>query len=277
MRFRDMFRRKEFFFTGLILLVLFLLPAFIDILRLYGNDLSTVRPPWYYFGLSLSLMWDYCSPSVLSAVCLVAIPLFSSMAYSYCCFDESKYGIKNILIAKSSRSHYYLSSAFAVFIGGFFVVLFPMILNQLVFLAAVPNTAYASVQAGAPDFLDITYRNITYFSDLANNHHNLFNLLYCFIPSLVCALLGLFSFSISLLFRFNKFLIITIPLIIYLVCGYVLGQFGDYHNWVVQYIIMPAYYHKGLKLSHLIIVIAGLILFNSGALLYKIRYARNEL
>jgi hypothetical protein len=277
MRFRDMFRRKEFFYTCLIVTVLFVLPAFLDTIRLYGSDMTSVRPPWYYFGLSLSFMNDYFSPLVLPVVCLVAIPLFSSMAYSYCCFDESRYGIKNVMLTKSSRGGYYISSAIAVFVGGFLVIFIPLVLNQLVYLAAVPFSAYASVQSGVPDYLDITYRNITYFAKLANNHHYLFNLLYCFIPSLVCALFGLLSFSISLLFKVNKFLLITLPLLIYLVVGYVLGQFFNAVDWFVPYMIMPTYNHSGMKLSHLIIVIVGLLLVNIGALFVKIRCARDEL
>lgn len=276
MRFRDMAKRKEFFFSCLIVTVLFVLPAFLDILRLYGNDISSVRPPWYYFGLSLSVMNDYYSPLILSVICLVAMPLFSSMAYSYCCFDESRYGIRNVILTRSSRSSYFITSAISVFAGGFLVIFIPLVLNQLVYLIAVPYSACASVQAGNVDYLDITYRNITYFAWIANNHHYLFNLLYCFIPALVCALFGLLSFSISLLFTVNKFLLITLPLIIFLVGGYMLCEFFNAYTWATQYIIRPSYLYNGMRLSHLIVQIVGLLLINIGALFLKIRYVRDE-
>lgn len=275
MNLSNMFKRKEFFGISLISFLLFLLPTFLDLLKLNHADMSGIRPPWYYFGLSLSPGTTYDSPLVYQFIFLLIAPLLSCMAYSYCYFDEVKYRVSNIIVSKTGRRKYYLSSALVVFIGGFLVIFVPLILSLLAFLIAVPSNAYASIERMAA-YQDQAFSTVLIFPSLVNNHPYIYNILYCFIPAIFCALIGLLSYSFSLYSKKNKFIIVSLPFILYVIYGFGTEIMG-LTNWNLAHVIIPNFEMNGITLSHLIVPGVLLLLINACALIYKTKGSGDEL
>lgn len=276
MRFKDMLKRREFVLALTISTAIFMIPAIMDLFLLYGKEISSIRSAWYYFSMSLTPSSTYFSRPIVSYAFLLIIPLLSCMSYSYCFLDESKCRIKNILIVTVGRAHYYISSAIVVFLGGFLIIFVPMLLSQLVFIVGVPITSNVPIDLSVPAYLDEAFSNILYFKNIANNYHYLYNFIYCFIPSFVFALIGLLSYSFSLIVKKNKYLIITLPFIIYLVLDFVLETYNKL-NWTISHIITPSYSIPGMTISHLIIIVLSLLFINILLITSKIKFQKDEL
>lgn len=283
MRFRDMLLRKEFFAALMISTLLFLVPCFTDMLRLFGRDLSGIKPAWYYFGLSLSPGVTYDSPVFVIFSFMLIAPLIAGLAYSCCYFDESRYGARNLLIVREGRRGYYLSSAFTVFAGGFLVIFLPLLISQLVFCAAVPLASYASVSsdgygfvAGASSYAEDTYSLMQFFNGIAINHPYVFNLIYCVIPAVIFSLIGLLSYSLSLYFKKNKYLCLALPFLLYLILDSMLAL-SQMKAFSLTASAMPGFHTENLSPAIPVIVVLGLLLVNACALGNKIMFEKDEL
>lgn len=273
-RFQDMLKRKEFFFSLSISLTLFLVPAFLDIMQMYKSDVSNLRPAWYYFGLSVAPLVSHFSTNIVQLAFLLFVPLLSCIAYSYCYFDESKNRAAVLVVARAGRRRYYVSSAAVVLAAGFLVIFIPMAFSQIAFLIALPSNPPAPVTS--PAYTDTALKNVTYFTFLANNAHYAYNFLYCFISAAICGLIGLLGYSISLFNRKNRFVVATIPFILYLISEFIFSLIGK-AEWQLAFIIAPPIKIPGIKLSYLLVTAIGLLLINFSALFYKIHFTGDEL
>lgn len=269
-----MFKRKEFFLASIMSFLLFLIPVFLDLLKLYQQDVSTIRPPWYYFGFSLSSSMEFDTPVVYQASFSLIVPLFSCLAYSYCYFDEKKYGLSNIIISKTNRVKYYLSSTLVSFLGGFLVVFIPLLLGSLFFFIAVPMNAYAPIEYNL--LSSSRYSTINIFPHLAINFPYLYNIVYIFISSLFCGLIGLLSYSLSLYSRKNKFIVISFSFILFIISSLLCELFIS-GSWTLPHIMIPAFGIIGVTYSHLFIPLTLLIFINFLAIFIKIKFKKDEL
>lgn len=274
LRLKDMIKRKEFYTSLVISLSFILIPTFIDLFHLIGKDKLSLYPAWSYFGLAGISSTESILRGVIQIFYILILPFLSSLAYSYCILDEYASGTIKFLLPRTQRKSYYLSGAFMSFIGAFFVILIPMLICQLIFYIAVPAESFRST--ATEPLYDNSFYELEYWKNIALNFPYIYNLLYCFIPALVGGLWGLLSFSISLVYRRNRFLILTLPGIIWLISSFIAPLLG-HPQWILGYMIAPPIGLKYMKLSNLInsiLIVSGV----DGLLLfYKIIFAKDEL
>lgn len=213
-RIRDIFRRKEFVIALSLGMAVFMVSTFCDLLTLAGSPQAELRPAWYYFGLMSETPYQ-CTKYIIQTFFLILAPALSCLSYSYCYYDEYQYHLSPILLTKIGRGKYFFSMGGAVFLAGFLVIFLPMLLSQLIFLIAVPAQSIVPVSSYAEQ-IDPAI-NLQFWRGFAVNHPYVYCFLYCVIPGVLCSLIGMLSFSFSLFVRKNRFLVISLPYIMYLV------------------------------------------------------------
>lgn len=267
-----MLRKKEFFMAFCISTAVFFVPALFDLASLKGNDVSSLYPAWFYFGLS-GLSSSYMMRNVIECFYLLGLPLVCSLAYSYCVFDEYTFGVANSLLTRAQRKQYYLSGAAMTFLGAFFVIFVPMVMSQLTFAIAVPLTSFRSTATNP--LVDDSFFEFEYFKSLAINSPYLYQLLYCFIPSFVGGLVALMSFSFSLVYHRNRFLVLTLPEIIWLISSFVFPLLG-HPQWVMGYLVAPPLGLAHMKLAYLVAAVLTFFVFDTSLIAYKILCKKDE-
>lgn len=273
---RDMFHRKEFFAALTASLLLLLVPTALDIIGYFGRDAMYLDPAWSYWGTSAYKGADgivharWVSWGTFLAA--IVLPFLASLAYSYCCFDDAKSGALNFLVTRTGRGSYYSADMLTAFLGGFLVLFLPLALDQLILCIAFPLNSIQTISM--TPVTDELAQNMRFFRSLYLNHPYLYNSIYCVIPGIAAGLMGTLSFSISLLFRKSRFLVLTIPGIVWIFSVFLLSNAGVWKN--VISLITPDD-GSGVRMSEIILLFAALILLNLGAMAYKLRIAKDEL
>ncbi len=270
---KNMVQRKEFYFSFLVSLCITFFSTVFELAEIYKTDVLNLFPAWIYFGFS-SYSVTPVSLAFLQIFAIFALPFLASLAYSYCCFDNYRDGLYKILIPKFGRRRYYLSCAVAVFIGSFLLIFIPFLLREAVFLIAVP--ANSTVLGPGSPLSDSLFRNVHSLGSLALNHPYIFYFVYCLIPSLTGGCIALLSFSISLFYHKSRFLVLTLPGILYLVCNFLLPMLGV-PQAAFSSLVLPPRGIRGLVLTPLLVYWAILLLGNSICLECKIRLSKDEL
>lgn len=274
MNFKLMLRRKEFFFALLISLLIFLVPASINAIMLRGRDVATLAPAWGYFG-AVPHIADSTLSSAQQIYFLFFFPFLVSMAFSSCAFDDKQAGINKLIIERSGRNNYYKSQAIVAFFSAFLIIFIPLLLSELAIMVAIP--LYSNkITSYYPLEPDLIFRNVNFFQSLCYNHPYLYYFLYTIIGGAFGGLIGLLSYSISLHFKINRFLVITIPGIVYLVAMLLLNAFG-LRAISPDILIVPPTNTEGIKLEYLLIFGGSLLLANLLAIWSKIHLTKDEL
>lgn len=270
---KNMVRRKELFFALLASIVLLLLTSLADLYNLWESDVLTLCPAWMYFGFA-SVSMSHYSKMLLQMFMMLFLPFVSSLAYSYCSFDDHQTGVYKFLFSRMKRSVYYGSAALATFLGAFFILFLPLLLRELVFILAVPLSS-PILTPGYP-VSDLIFRNVNFWKSLALNNPYLYFFIYTLIPSLVGGLLGLLSFSLSLYYKKNRFLVLTLPGILTIAFSFICSITGN-TGMVLGVLVLPPQNMSGIKLTPLIVEVAILIGINLLALIGKVRFQKDEL
>lgn len=270
---KNMFRRREFYFALLASVVLLLATALGELASLLRSDVLELCPAWMYFGFTSVATAPY-SKMILQMFMMLLLPFVASLAYSYGCFDDYQTGVSKILFSRVKRSVYYHSAAFVSLLGAFLVLFIPLALRELVFMIAVPSNSPVLTPGYPVD--DLVFRNVNFWRSLCLNHPYVYFFIYTLIPALAGGLIGLLSFSISLYYKKNRFLVLTLPGILYIVFNFVCALTG--HTGVSpSYLILPPQGVKGIEWMPLVIEILALILINLAALIGKVRFQKDEL
>ncbi|MVB10283.1 hypothetical protein CAFE_09650 [Caprobacter fermentans] len=271
---KSMLKSREFFFSFLISLLIFLVPACIDAILLQGRDIATLAPAWCYFG-AVNHITDVTLSDWTQVYFIFFFPFLASMAYSFCAFDDKQAGINMLIIERSGRDHYYKSQAIVTFVGGFLIVLIPELLSELAMMIAVPLQSI-KITPYYPLEPDLLFRNVNFFRILCYNYPYLYYLIYNIIGGIFGGLIGLLSYSMSLHLKVNRFLVITLPGIIYLVLTLFLNIFA-LSAMSPNLLVVPPTNTEGIKLEYILIFGGGLILINFLAVWSKIHLAKDEL
>lgn len=274
--FKKMLRRREFIFV-FIFAVCFSLASFLcDSNELYGSDIAGHYSAWYYwFPLHLPFGMTFgTSSSFTGLLYMFALPFMASLAYSYCYIDEYKCGVGKSIICRESRVLYFISQAIVTFIGAFLVIFIPLILNQLLWLIEIPAYTFHSV-ASVP-YKDFPLLNIMFFKSEFLNNPYIFNLIYALIPAVVGALVGLLSFSLSLVLKKNKFFLLTIPGIIYIMVSLISAMLG-HPNYAIAYVLQPTPAVGGITFTYLLVLIILPLLINVLLIAFKVLKKRDEI
>lgn len=271
-QFKKMIKRKDFYFAFLFSLIFLFATTILDLARLYGSDVITLSSAWMYFGFSSFTLTPYSM--MIQLFMMLLLPFIASLTYSYCYFDDYNYGVSKTLFARVSRNQYYFSSALVTFLGAFFVVFIPLLLRELVFVIAVPLNSPVITPGYPVD--DLIFRNVNFFKDLCFNHPYTYFFIYCLIPAFVSGLIGVLSFAISLFYKKNRFLVLTIPGIFYIVFCFVCSLTGN-TGAAPNYLIFPSLGLTGIELTPLIVEIVILLMIDLTAIGIKMRFQKDEL
>lgn len=269
-----MVKRKEFFVSLLFSLLFFLVPTLIDLFLLMGSNKISLYPAWAYFGLSGRPSGNYVTRDAIECFQILILPFLCTLVYSCCIFDEHTSGVAKFVLPRSQRANYYLSGAIVSFLGAFIVIFIPMIVSQLAFSIAVPFESMRSL-ATEPIY-DNAFFEMGYWKGLALNSPYFFNLLYCFIPALIGGLVGLMSFSISLIYKRRRFLVLTLPGLIWWVSSLAAPMLG-HPQWTMGYMIAPPIGLENMRLSSLIISTLTILGIDVLLLVYKMFFVKDEL
>ena len=270
---KNMVRRKEFYFAFLVSLCLIFFSTVFELAGIYKTDVLNLFPAWIYFGFS-SYSVTPVSLAFLQIFAIFALPFLASLAYSDCCFNNYRDGLYKLLLPKFGRRQYYASCGTAVFLSSFLLIFIPFLLREAVFLIAVP--ANSTVLGPNSPLGDSLFRNVHSLDFLALNLTYVFYFLYCLIPGLTGGCIALLSFSISLFYHKNRFLVLTLPGILYLACNFLLPMLGV-PQAAFSSLILPPRGIRGLVLTPLLIYWAILLLGNIICLECKIHLLEDEL
>lgn len=274
MNFRLMVKQKEFFLASLVSLLVFLISSVIDVINLRGKDKAALAAAWCYFGQTNVFAGDASSGGI-QLYFMFLFPFVVSMAYASCAFDNRNEGVDKFVIQRAGIKNYYFSQALVTFLGAFLIVFFSTLLGQLVIIAAVPLHS-VKINPYYPLSPDLPFRNVVFFQDLCYNYPYLYFFTYNIIGGIFGGLIGLLSYSISLHFKINRFLILTIPGMLYLGAGLILSAFG-LHALCPQYLVVPPIITKGVQLKYVLILAGILFTINFMAIFIKTHFMKDEL
>lgn len=244
---KDMVQHKEFIFSLSLSLCIVLIPLAMDFSSFYQMDILSLKPAWFCWGVNgHGYVSGKCTgtveltPHIIQLFNIFLLPLIASLAYSYGYFDDCKNGVSKFLIPRTGRKSYYLSNACTAFWGAFLVVFLPLILEQLILFIACPlNTPYIMSSNPAVDDYAAVFGAGASLIALQLNHPYLFNVLYCIIPAVTGGLLALLSYSLSLFLRKSRFLVLTLPELLWIVIDFGIANFGGSEQAALNHLVQP--------------------------------------
>jgi uncharacterized membrane protein len=233
-----------------------------------------LAPAWCYFG-ETNVVAGFTSASVVQLYFMFFFPFIASMAFSSCAFDDKKVGVNKFIIQRSGRKNYYISQALVTFSGAFLIVFASSLLGELTIMTAVPLNSI-KINPYYPLEPDLPFRNVTFLQSLCYNYPYLYFFIYDIIGGIFGGLIGLLSYSISLHFKTNRFLVVTISGIAYLVMGLIFTTFG-LHAMCPEYLVVPPTNIEGIKLEYVLVLGGALLMINFLAIWIKAHITKDEL
>lgn len=270
---KDMIQRKEFILAMTISILLIFILLFISLLSFYKTDILNLKPAWFCWGVDGDgYHWGATGSLNLAAWAIkilnfIVLPFIASLSYAYCCYDDRQSGVLKFLIPHVGRNVYYLSNTCAVFIGGFLVIFIPLILEQFILCIAFPlNVPFMmSSDPIIDDYITGLGKTSAPLIGFHLNHPYLFNALYSVIPAITAGLMALLSYSLSLFVNKSRFLIMTLPGLLWVVFIFVT-------NIPLSQLIAPTD-----QLSHWIVFTVILVIINAMAIGSKLLFTKDEL
>lgn len=211
---REMVMRKGFILT---ILILSLYSAYA--ILSWFDDYKAV----YQENMDVSFLYSADISYLLSPACpafgmfCALFPFIIALPFAASYIQDNTQKVKDALIFRSSRKHYFISKGIICFIGTAAAFMLPLLLNLIMCHIVFPhnfNTPYADY--GLLSFNDtITRGNLSYntpypqlpFWELYVGSPLLYNLLYTLIFSLFSGLLSVFLLSISYYLKRRAFLL----------------------------------------------------------------------
>jgi hypothetical protein len=263
-----MLRRRGFLIAMTVALFFSLVTFLADVLPLYKSGVTGHLAAWSYwgpmdkgsYGVSMQL-WE--------AMFIFLFPFLSTLAYSDCYYDDRQFGSIKSILARCRRSRYVISGAVVVFLGGFLMLFFPLLINQLLWLIAAPahSISYAFSDGGIRFMMfPSVYAKLPYLN----------NFIYMIIPAATGGLIALSSFSLSLFYSKKRFAILTVPGIFYLFMCFIMALTGNQTLNLSNY-MTPVSPVSDSQLWFLAASLAALAILNIVALLFKILISKDEL
>ncbi len=278
---RDMFRQREFFFAFLISTLVFLGPFIMSLLTFYHVDVMYIRPAWSYWGYHATwFRWsdqkgsmDIAATSTNIYVCFL-LPLLAALAYSYVYFDNCHAGVQRILLPREGRTAHYRANGLTVFLAGALVVGIPLLVQQIALIIAMPYSGMRNM--GSTLITDNYAAKLLRLSGLMKffqiHHPYLFNMITTFCMSTTAGTAALCSYTFSLYFQKNRFIVILlIPISLWVVLPICLARVFQDH--LVSY----AWIGIGGDYVWWLAEISCILLINIFGIEWKIRCAKDEL
>jgi hypothetical protein len=139
---------------------------------------------------------------------------------------DSKSGVVACIASRCSAPSYVVTNALLSFLGGFFIVLLPLVLSQLLALLVFPLEGTFAGHYNTPVFVYEGDSDLL-FPDLYYNHPYSNNLVFALYASLWAGLMALLSCALSLVIKKHRLIILGIPTVIVLLSSFVVPAVFD--------------------------------------------------
>ena len=232
LQFHTMVRKKSFYFALVVMAILTAAFSLQLIGEFRGIDRAVLYPAWYMWNSNQVISNWTTAPSMdystfFSIQALILAPILASLPFVDAHYENLKYGNISPLLTRTRRGAYYGSAAVMTFIGAFLIALIPYVMEQILLLIMCAGAPQQNAAAFSP--LQDNWGAMTLVPSalwpFQMNHPYLYNIFMMILPCAGVALFAVLSFSISLYFHKNRFLILTLPVIVlWIIPQYIWGM-----------------------------------------------------
>lgn len=200
-------RRKQFKIVFFILFFSAILDFLVTCKNYYGIELSWVRSAYECTLLKNNVKM------FTRQFFTTLFPLVVSIIASDIYYEEYSLGINNFIFTRVSKIRNVRTKIFSIVIVVFFTVCIPLLVNFALTLTAFPIQGY---YAKNTSYLTLTIRQSDRILSYMEIYHPYLNILiYIIIRSILGVTMALVSFSISLIHKFNRYIILFSGMIFY--------------------------------------------------------------
>jgi hypothetical protein len=285
LQFRTIVRKKSFYFALLIEILITASFSLQLIEGFRGVDRAALYPAWYMWNSNQIVSNWTTAPSMdystlFSIQSVILAPLLASLPYVDAHYENLKYGNISALLTRTRRGAYYGSAAVMTFLGAFLIALIPYVMEQILLLIMCAGAPQQNAAAFSP--LQDNWGAMTLVPSalwpFQMNHPYLYNIFMMILPCAGVALFAVLSFSISLYFHKNRFLILTLPVIVlWIIPQYIWGMLR------MDSVMMPLAYAVQIgagataQLTSLAVYLVVMFLVSFLLIFYKCRKAKDVL
>jgi len=216
--FKKLLSRKEF---NIVLMVKFILicVAFIyAVLTLYKFPSSEI-PSAYQLWICQDGVNFVNYLGDIYALFLITLPVCIAYADTY--LEDRKEKVFELIITRCKKEIYILCKAICVFLSGFIIVFFPLLLHQILCIIALPLYSISEATNGLPVYRSYFLSTQLYFFNIHVKNPYLHNILYMFLDGLFGGIVAIFSYSLSFLKKINRYVVIILPTVLFLTENFV--------------------------------------------------------
>ena len=199
------------------------------------------------------------------------LPILASFPAACSWYEEKSNNAICLTLARTGRSTYYTGKAAAVALSGFLMGIYPLLLNYLLCLVAVPRGKLLSV---SPSMTSSVYEN--YFQDKMNAPV-LNMLLHILLIGLFCGMMALLTYAVSLYFHPNAVVVAILPSLAVAVLYLLIGVMGR-SEWISVNLLQLR--TEDMTPAAFLVIGVSLVLpllLSLGLLLMKVKVDRDEL
>lgn len=271
---KSLLRSKDFFLAFTFCTAFMVIATLGTILQKYGAYSASLAPAWYYFGYAGSA-YNNILKTALGPFAIFILPFAGPVAYGWNYYAHQKSNLLPLLVARKSRSSYFLSGAATAFLAGFLVIFIPLLISELLVCLAVPLDSLKIL----PEWPTHDYHHIreTFGRGLAMNMPYLYYFIYTLIPAAFSGLLTVLGYGISLFFHKNRFLVVTIPGILYIAGSFLIGILSSRLGAMPYMVIMPPSGSGDIYLSDIFILFGTVLAADVILVAAKLLFKRDEL
>lgn len=172
------------------------------------------------------------------------MPFLAAAVFGDCLYLDVRRRYAGCVAVRSSLRSYLFSGALVAFVGGFLVVLVPLLVSQLLAFVAFPATsgqdAYQLfLNSSAAEVDSTSWYDRTLFLGLFLNARYLLNLIFIVYDALWGALLALAALVLSLYVRTSRLLVVGLPALVLIVSSYLLPSDLSIGQYLLFSLVTP--------------------------------------
>lgn len=201
-------KRKEFIFILLLIIVAISMDFTLTSMHFYGSKTSQL------LSAHSGIIINNIIRTPLQPVFGVLLPITVSIIGSDMYLEEKINGTENVINTRISKKENIISKAIAISIISFFIVLIPLLIDQILSLIAFPTQGNGS-------FRESRYKQLIYIdkgimlNSIQAYYPYLNNIIFMIIRAISAVLFTLISYGFSFIPKVNKYLSILSSFIIH--------------------------------------------------------------
>jgi hypothetical protein len=203
----------------------------------YGSDRAELPSAAYGWVGNM----DNMHIQIMHVFYIYLIFLIAASVFADSFFVDVKGRVSSVIATRCTLRSYLLSTALLAFLGGFFVVLLPLLLSQMLALLifpAIPGPDSFAGSINTPAYDDYSanmFAQNALFPSLYLNHPYLDNLFFIVYASLWAGIMSFMAFVVSLFTRKSRLVILGTPTLVFLLSFYLLPS-----SYVLPYYLYPS-------------------------------------